>query len=169
MNNERKTCQICGRQILAKNGKIAHHGYRRPGVGWQTGSCEGARCLPLEVSDLILERHIIGVRNGCESLKAHIKAPITEIEFQCSKPTETSRTVPGRRDRFERDSHFDVATEANFESVKRNYHFAGSPYSWEEAVARERHERTVAWKRLDDYRRFQQDRYDNNPFKKDYV
>lgn len=48
------TCQICGRAIKAKHGIIAHHGYTRPGSGWQTASCYGARHLPYEVSrDLI--------------------------------------------------------------------------------------------------------------------
>ena len=41
-------CQICGRPIMAKSGYIAHHGYRRPGYGWQTGSCPGARHVPFE-------------------------------------------------------------------------------------------------------------------------
>lgn len=50
------TCQICGRPILAKTGKIAHHGYKRPGNGWQTQSCMGAKHLPYEQScDLIPE------------------------------------------------------------------------------------------------------------------
>jgi len=45
------TCQICGRAILAKTGLIAHHGYRRPHhMGFQTASCEGAKCKPYEVS-----------------------------------------------------------------------------------------------------------------------
>lgn len=42
------TCQICGRPIKAKNGIIAHHGYKRPGGGWQTASCDGARQYPYE-------------------------------------------------------------------------------------------------------------------------
>lgn len=45
-----KTCQICGRPILAERGKIAHHGYQRPGQGWQTASCYGALHLPFEIS-----------------------------------------------------------------------------------------------------------------------
>ena len=46
------TCQICAREIKAKNGLIAHHGYERPVYrsGWQTASCLGARGLPYEVS-----------------------------------------------------------------------------------------------------------------------
>ena len=44
------TCQICGRTIKAKTGKIANHGYERPGGGWQTASCMGAQYLPYEES-----------------------------------------------------------------------------------------------------------------------
>jgi len=47
---DRMTCQCCGRLILANTGKIAHHGYERPGSGWQTSSCMGAKYLPFEVS-----------------------------------------------------------------------------------------------------------------------
>lgn len=45
-------CQICEREIKAKTGVIAHHGYTRPdrGSGWQTASCWGARHLPYEKS-----------------------------------------------------------------------------------------------------------------------
>lgn len=38
-----KTCQCCFRQIFAETGTIAHHGYERPGHGWQTASCVGAK------------------------------------------------------------------------------------------------------------------------------
>ncbi|UTC28937.1 hypothetical protein MARCHEWKA_04250 [Brevundimonas phage vB_BpoS-Marchewka] len=44
------TCQCCQRRILAETGEIAHHGYQRPGSGWQTASCYGAKSLPWEVS-----------------------------------------------------------------------------------------------------------------------
>jgi hypothetical protein len=44
-----KTCQCCGRQIFAETGLIAHHGYQRPGWGYQTPSCMGAKHLPFEV------------------------------------------------------------------------------------------------------------------------
>jgi hypothetical protein len=47
-----KTCQYCGRPILAEKGLIAHHGYTRPeqGSGVQTASCPGARLLRYEVT-----------------------------------------------------------------------------------------------------------------------
>lgn len=44
------TCQICERVIKSKSGLIAHHGYRRPGQGWQTASCSGAKYRPYEVA-----------------------------------------------------------------------------------------------------------------------
>lgn len=52
MSNEQthSTCQICGRGIKSKNGKIALHGYKRPGQDWQTASCFGARYRPYEVA-----------------------------------------------------------------------------------------------------------------------
>lgn len=43
-------CQCCGKIHLANNGLMAHHGYTRPGTGWQTASCYGARYVPFEVS-----------------------------------------------------------------------------------------------------------------------
>jgi hypothetical protein len=50
-----KTCPICGRKIAVRNGTMAHHGYRRPFLGWQTASCPGTRFNPLEVSSKGLE------------------------------------------------------------------------------------------------------------------
>jgi hypothetical protein len=53
MKNEatiKGTCQVCGRRIGAKIGTVAHHGYRRPGYGWQTDSCAGAQYVPYEQS-----------------------------------------------------------------------------------------------------------------------
>ncbi|MFA6230916.1 MAG: hypothetical protein WC617_12220 [Rhodanobacter sp.] len=46
-----KTCPCCFRKIAVVRGKMAHHGYKRPGMGWQTGSCPGIRFKPLEVSN----------------------------------------------------------------------------------------------------------------------
>lgn len=51
MDNQINThCQICGRPIKANRGPIAHHGYTRPGWGWQSPSCLGAQYLPYEQS-----------------------------------------------------------------------------------------------------------------------
>jgi hypothetical protein len=49
-NPHARECQICGRAIHAAAGLIAHHGYERPGDGFQTDSCAGARYEPYEIS-----------------------------------------------------------------------------------------------------------------------
>jgi hypothetical protein len=64
-----KTCQICGRPILAETGKIAHHGYQRPGHGWQTASCYGARQLPFEISRGALGTYIKLIQGQLEALE----------------------------------------------------------------------------------------------------
>ncbi len=58
-----KTCQICGRPILAETGLIAHHGYQRPdrGSGYQTSSCYGARHEPFEKSRNALGKYLTGL------------------------------------------------------------------------------------------------------------
>jgi hypothetical protein len=45
-----KTCPCCFRPIAVR-GTMVHHGYERPGHGWQTASCPGIRFKPLEVSN----------------------------------------------------------------------------------------------------------------------
>lgn len=64
------TCQICEREIKAKNGIIAHHGYQRPdrGSGWQTSSCWGARHEPYEVS--------------CDQMQPYIDSVVSYVENQ---------------------------------------------------------------------------------------
>lgn len=55
----RRTCQICGRKILPDaDGKLALHGYQRPGDGQQTASCYGARELKFEADCTVLGRYI---------------------------------------------------------------------------------------------------------------
>lgn len=47
-----KTCGCCSRSIaVVPDGTMAHHGYQRPGTGWQTASCPGIRFKPLEISN----------------------------------------------------------------------------------------------------------------------
>lgn len=49
-NKRVRTCGVCFRPIAVLRGTMAHHGYERPGTGWQTASCAGIRFKPLEVS-----------------------------------------------------------------------------------------------------------------------
>lgn len=54
-----RTCQVCGRPIFAELGVIAHHGYQRPGDGYQMPSCFGARFLPFEADRSRLAAYIL--------------------------------------------------------------------------------------------------------------
>jgi hypothetical protein len=80
-------CQICGRAIKAKSGLIAHHGYRRPGHGWQTSSCFGARWRPYEVASDALPRAIeraTAYRDNTQTQLAKLRAN-PPAEFDVSR------------------------------------------------------------------------------------
>lgn len=67
-------CQICEREIKSKFGLIAHHGYTRPELGWQTESCMGARQLPYEKSRDAIPKTIQSIDSFIGLNKAKIKA-----------------------------------------------------------------------------------------------
>lgn len=65
-----KTCACCFRDIaVGSDGKMVHHGYRRPGDGFQTNSCMGINYLPLEVSN-----------EGLVALISVIQRQLTDLE-----------------------------------------------------------------------------------------
>lgn len=69
------TCSCCFSGIaITDAGRMAHHGYRRPGWGVQTSSCEGVRFPPLEVSTEGLEWLIETRRSDLERTGARIEA-----------------------------------------------------------------------------------------------
>lgn len=72
------TCQCCGRGIFAQTGTIAHHGYERPGTGWQTASCMGAKHLPFEVSRDRLGDLIERLKQDIAAAHKHRKEVIEE-------------------------------------------------------------------------------------------
>ena len=92
------TCQCCGRQIFAQRGKIAHHGYERPGYGWQTASCMGALYLPFEVARERLADLIVALkqhdRRHCKETIGKIKAEKVKLGFSVTIDCEPE---PGRR------------------------------------------------------------------------
>jgi hypothetical protein len=66
---DRMVCQCCGRKILANMGSIAHHGYERPGYGWQSASCSGAKELPFEASRDALGKMIVVLKGMQKRMK----------------------------------------------------------------------------------------------------
>ena len=98
------TCQCCGRQIFAQRGKIAHHGYERPGYGWQTASCMGALYMPFEVDRARLADLIVSLRHAIDDTKESIKSIKAEkvklpfsVETACEPYFEGTY---GRRQKF---------------------------------------------------------------------
>ena len=76
-------CQICARDIKANTGLIAHHGYQRPGSGWQTASCDGAKQLPYEVScdyiPVVIERYKLHATNQENLADEMLRSPAAVI------------------------------------------------------------------------------------------
>lgn len=97
------TCQCCGRAIFAETGVIAHHGYERPGYGYQTPSCEGARELPFEVSRDALGRHIENLKAYRERQIAYLaevraeRAPVAFNFTDYTRPTRLGGGQPASR------------------------------------------------------------------------
>lgn len=131
------TCQCCGRKHLANKGVIAHHGFERPGSGWQTASCYGARHLPFEVSrdalgDMITALHIrkarmIEIRGQAEreefalslyytdySVKANAYGKRPEVRIEVTRDTFAA-VKAAHADGFRRSIH-----HTSFESVKED-------------------------------------------------
>lgn len=86
-------CQCCGRAIFAETGTIAHHGYERPGGGYQTASCMGAKFLPFEVSrdrlgDLIealVNREEQLVRRRAEADREEIPVRVVHVNYHAPR------------------------------------------------------------------------------------
>lgn len=115
------TCQICGRPIFAELGRIAHHGYERPGHGWQTASCYGALHLPYEAS-----------RDALTAIIPHLEADITrQIEARDEVKAETRSIglyARGERNRFgERAS---IPFHVTRETIPAALYFAPSAFEF---------------------------------------
>lgn len=80
-----KTCPVCFRSIAVQRGTMAHHGYQRPGQGWQTASCPGIRFKPLEVSNEGLVWLIAALRERMANLKSALANKATRPEFLMAK------------------------------------------------------------------------------------
>lgn len=97
MEKDRKECQICARQIKANTGTIAHHGYTRPGDGWQTASCMSAKYLSYEEN----RDRIPAVLDAYKQTYIEWKARLAD--YKANPPQEITKTYvspyTGKRDK----------------------------------------------------------------------
>lgn len=137
------TCQICGRVIKANTGLIAAHGYRRPGNGWQTSSCKGARYKPYEVScDRIPE--VIRMadtfeRENAATLSELRKNPPAELITFDSRGKEYKATRPDNFDPSARPSYIPHAYDTLYKE---------RVYNLEQNILAARHSQEVLTERL---------------------
>lgn len=103
-------CQICGRAIKSKAGLIAHHGYRRPGDGWQTASCYGARHVPYEVGHDALDRLIASMPGMIAAEQA------SELKFRTEPPAVLKYS---KRGKFGIQEPAEVQRPDGFDAAKR--------------------------------------------------
>lgn len=163
---ESKTCQVCGRPIFAEVGVIAHHGYTRPGDGWQTASCSGARELPFEADRAVLGAYIERVRAYQANAKADRKsvaAETTPIVLSYEKALPKREGAPcWERPAYE-TIRFSITRKtfaaAIAEHGARLPWFSGND-SFDGYLARDLAARDAEIKATADYIKFQQGRYD---------
>lgn len=91
-----RTCQICGRPIFAETGRIAHHGYERPGDGYQTASCPGALHLPYEVDKSALITRIASLKEY-RANRIELRAAIAAERFPVQISYQVDRRENGKR------------------------------------------------------------------------
>lgn len=102
-NDSRSECQVCGRQIKSKSGVIAHHGYTRPGHGWQTSSCFGARHVPYSEGHDALDYAIESVTTYAARQQAEADA------LRAVPPAQL--VIPARRDAWGRTKGEDISVD----------------------------------------------------------
>ena len=93
-----KTCSVCFRAIAVVGGTMAHHGYTRPEMGWQTASCQGIRFKPLEVSSEGLQWLIAALRERLDARKLAYAKRATHPEFLMTRQGRDGAAVKVVRD-----------------------------------------------------------------------
>jgi hypothetical protein len=154
------TCQICARDIKAKTGLIAHHGYQRPGYGWQTESCMGAKYLPYEQSRDRIPAVLDAYKNFYITWEAQLK------EFKANPPKEIKKLYispyTGKRDEsqdkvFQRPEGFSTVESLKIEKpsfydqpYEREFNF--QVYNMERQIRDIKETRDWLQKRYDDWK-----------------
>lgn len=155
-----KTCQICGRPILAETGVIAHHGYQRPGGGWQTASCYGARELPFEVSRDVLGEYIVIIEKqlvALETAQRDVKAE--KINVWTSYKTGSSFHGTEKTVSFECNRETFAAAKVEHANYF-NLSYGRTDWTFDDVKVRDVKERAVEIKQTREYLVHQQARFD---------
>ncbi|ARB13767.1 hypothetical protein Ccr2_gp236 [Caulobacter phage Ccr2] len=113
-----RTCQVCGRGILAENGRIAHHGYQRPGMGYQTPSCSGALELPFEISRDALGADIENLkayRARRQTYRSDVNLELVSLPVKYQVSEQDPRRAPGFKHVVDKMIH---VTRADWDAQK---------------------------------------------------
>jgi len=154
---EKLTCQVCGRAVRAASGLIAHHGYSRPGYGWQTASCAGARYVPYQVSCDRLKEIVEVVKNFIaaqeQALAEFVANPPAQLsvwinksayqsgkEIVCDRPADLDTKSYGYRVSSGMPRTYEYAHSGKINEYERNIRFA-------KADLVEMEQRVVEWAR----------------------
>ena len=121
-------CQLCEREIkfgAARSGVelIAHHGYQRPGQGWQTASCRGARHRPYETGVDQIPREVAIIKQFIANQESFIETLQAKPPETLLLPKEGPLRWGGEQKSVQRPESFDPATiEHNFKrSIRGTY------------------------------------------------
>lgn len=150
---EKRECQVCERHQATKGGRLVHHGYQRPGVGFIVGDCMGVGHLPFPETNA-LEAYLPNVIRYAERQEELAQGPATitwEIAYVSAtwqkKAHHVYATVPATfeaySDKVDALSCELVAYEgAGWPSREWPYSFAAKRAEFERlvAVAKAKHE-----------------------------
>lgn len=123
------TCQICARAIKANTGLIAHHGYKRPGQGWQTASCMGAKYRPYEIACDALPRAI-----------ASCAAYIEKVERTIEAGPPAKLTYEQRGGTYGRTTIVEVLRPEGFDPARKDYLPRSFSTLWSNRLSRMQHD-----------------------------
>jgi hypothetical protein len=105
--NDKTTCQICEREVKQPHGLTSHHGYSRPGYGWQTASCPGARELPYEESCDLIPPVIKSIENFKAMKQAQRDTYMTKPPKVLTKTHKNIYSGQETTEEFDRPDDFD--------------------------------------------------------------
>jgi len=140
----RGNCQICERDIKGSGGILAHHGYKRPGDGWQTPSCMGARQLPYEVSKDMIPPTIERVKEFIASERKALKS------FLENPPETLISMVWGKTETYNRPEGFKYDENRGGYGFAQRYEseYSNRKYNLEQSIKRARRDLVNLEKRL---------------------